>query len=140
VLAGLIADEDRTTASRVPGLGDLPMLGRLFSNQRDERNKTEIVLLITPRVLRSDATRQPAQTEFRGGTENTIGGGLAAAPFAPAMEQMQPPALPPALKSSADGCRGPADAVLPCPFRRSHHRRRRASKPSCSHDAATASA
>jgi len=94
VLAGLIADEDRTTASRVPGLGDLPMLGRLFSNQRDERNKTEIVLLITPRVLRSDATRQPAQTEFRGGTENTIGGGLAAAPFAPAMEQMQPPALP----------------------------------------------
>jgi len=70
------------------------MLGRLFSNQRDERNKTEIVLLITPRVLRSDATRQPAQTEFRGGTENTIGGGLAAAPFAPAMEQMQPPALP----------------------------------------------
>lgn len=95
VLAGLISDEDRSTASRVPGLGDLPLLGRLFSSQRDERSKTEIVLLITPRVLRSDATRQPALTEFRGGTENTIGGGLAAAPFAPAMEQMSPPpALP----------------------------------------------
>jgi len=81
VLAGLISDEDRSTASRVPGLGDLPLLGRLFSNQRDERSKTEIVLLITPRVLRSDATRQPALTEFRGGTENTIGGGLVPAPF-----------------------------------------------------------
>ena len=81
VLAGLIADEDRTAASRVPGLGDLPLLGRLFSNQRDEHNKTEIVLLITPHVLRSDATRQPALTEFRGGTENSIGGGLVAAPF-----------------------------------------------------------
>jgi general secretion pathway protein D len=95
VLAGLISDEDRSTASRVPGLGDLPLLGRLFSNQRDERSKTEIVLLITPRVLRSDATRQPALTEFRGGTENAIGGGLAA-PFAPAVAQTSelPPALP----------------------------------------------
>ncbi|MCL5061180.1 MAG: type II secretion system protein D [Candidatus Thermoplasmatota archaeon] len=95
VLAGLISDEDRSTASRIPGLGDLPLLGRLFSSQRDERSKTEIVLLITPRVLRSDATRQPALTEFRGGTENAIGGGLAA-PFAPAPEPIPPlqPVLP----------------------------------------------
>jgi general secretion pathway protein D len=91
VLAGLISDEDRSTASRVPGLGNLPLLGRLFSNQRDERSKTEIVLLITPRVLRSDATRQPALTEFRGGTENAIGGGLSA-PVAPVLAQQ--PALP----------------------------------------------
>jgi general secretion pathway protein D len=91
VLAGLISDEDRSTASRVPGLGNLPLLGRLFSNQRDERSKTEIVLLITPRVLRSDATRQPALTEFRSGTENAIGGGLSA-PVAPVLAQQ--PALP----------------------------------------------
>lgn len=93
VLAGLISDEDRSTASRVPGLGDLPLLGRLFSNQRDERNKTEIVLLITPRVLRNDATRLPALTEFRGGTENAIGGGLGG-PFAAAADAPPPP--PPA--------------------------------------------
>jgi general secretion pathway protein D len=91
VLAGLISDEDRSSASRVPGLGDLPLLGRLFSSQRDERSKTEIVLLITPRVLRSDATRQPALTEFRGGTENAIGGGLSAS-FAPVVAPQ--PALP----------------------------------------------
>jgi len=90
VLAGLISDEDRSTASRVPGLGDLPLLGRLFSNQRDERSKTEIVLLITPRVLRSDATRQPALTEFRGGTENAIGGGSVAAPFVAGTEPVLP--------------------------------------------------
>ncbi len=89
VLAGLISDEDRSTASRVPGLGDLPLLGRLFSSQRDERSKTEIVLLITPRVLRSDATRQPALTEFRGGTENSIGGGLST-PFTAAPERTPP--------------------------------------------------
>jgi general secretion pathway protein D len=105
VLAGLISDEDRSTASRIPGLGDLPLLGRLFSNQRDERSKTEIVLLITPRVLRSDATRQPALTEFRGGTQNTIGGGLTGS-FMPAMEQVQPPALPAGAQVEP-----PADAV-----------------------------
>ncbi|MHB1215775.1 MAG: secretin N-terminal domain-containing protein [Thiobacillus sp.] len=91
VLAGLISDEDRSSASRIPGLGDLPLLGRLFSSQRDERSKTEIVLLITPRVLRSDATRQPALTEFRGGTVNEIGGGLSAS-FSPEQLPLRPPA------------------------------------------------
>lgn len=99
VLAGLISDEDRKTASRVPGLGDLPLLGRLFSSQRDARSKTEIVLLITPRVLRSDATRQPALTEFRGGTENTIGGGFAV-PYAPGPESAQPQLQPPQVDPS----------------------------------------
>ncbi|MHB1248228.1 MAG: tetratricopeptide repeat protein [Polaromonas sp.] len=89
VLAGLISDEDRKSASRIPGLGDLPLLGRLFSDHHDERNKTEIVLLITPRVLRSDATRRPALTEFPGGTDNDIGGGLGVS-FAPRLDRIAP--------------------------------------------------
>ncbi len=70
VLAGLIADEERTGASKVPGLGDLPLLGRLFANQRDELNKTEIVLLVTPRIIRSLERPELAQSEFFGGTES----------------------------------------------------------------------
>jgi general secretion pathway protein D len=70
MLAGLIADEDRTGASKVPLLGDLPLLGRLFANQRDELNKTEIVLLITPRIIRNIERQELAQTEFFGGTES----------------------------------------------------------------------
>ncbi|WP_018076542.1 secretin N-terminal domain-containing protein [Thiobacillus denitrificans] len=114
VLAGLISDEDRSTASRVPGLGDLPLVGRLFSSQRDERSKTEIVLLITPRVLRNDATRQPALTEFRGGTENAIGGGLAA-PFVPATAAAPQTALPAAPQSDPPAGDGsvPDDASIP---------------------------
>lgn len=94
VLAGLISDEDRKSAAKIPGLGDLPLLGRLFSDHHDERNKTEIVLLITPRILRSDSTRQPALTEFRGGTENDIGGGGSspALSFRPGLERT--PGLP----------------------------------------------
>lgn len=69
VLAGLISDEERAGASKVPGLGDIPLLGRLFSSHRDENNKTEIVLLITPRILRNVERPELADIEFFAGTE-----------------------------------------------------------------------
>jgi general secretion pathway protein D len=72
VLAGLIQDEERSTASKLPGFGDLPVLGRLFSSNLDTRGKTEIVLLITPRIVRNLA-REGVKTEFFSGTEAAIG-------------------------------------------------------------------
>jgi general secretion pathway protein D len=69
ILAGLISDEDRSGASKVPGLGDLPLIGRLFSTHRDDRSKSEIVLLITPRILRNVDRPELAQGEFFAGTE-----------------------------------------------------------------------
>ncbi|MGB3427933.1 MAG: secretin N-terminal domain-containing protein, partial [Burkholderiaceae bacterium] len=72
VLMGLIRDDDRRAANKVPGLGDMPMLGRLFSNNLDERQKTEIMLSITPRVVRN-VQRGSAQTvEFWSGTEAAL--------------------------------------------------------------------
>jgi general secretion pathway protein D len=73
VLAGLISNEDRRTAVRVPGLGELPLIGRLFSNTTDNRTKTEIVLLITPRLLRQIARPDAASVEFAAGTEASSG-------------------------------------------------------------------
>jgi general secretion pathway protein D len=70
ILAGLISDEDRSSASKVPGLGDIPLLGRLFSNHRDDKSKSEIVLLITPRVIRNLERPELAQGEFFAGTES----------------------------------------------------------------------
>lgn len=67
VLAGLISDEARASASKIPGLGDLPVLGRLFSNHSDESQKTEIVLSITPRLVRN--LKRPAAEEFWSGTD-----------------------------------------------------------------------
>jgi general secretion pathway protein D len=75
VLAGLISEEDRGSSSGIPGLADLPILGHLFASKSNEHVKTEIVLLITPQILRNAQAQQPAITEFRGGTENSIGGG-----------------------------------------------------------------
>lgn len=69
LLAGLISNEDRSTANRIPGLGDLPIAGRLFSSQKDDVQRTELVLAITPRILRSAARPDLSQAEMWVGTE-----------------------------------------------------------------------
>ncbi len=108
VLAGLISDEDRRTASRVPGLGDLPVLGRLFSHTLDNAVKTEIVLLITPRLVRSLARPDVRSAEFAAGTEISTGAPTGIVPVViPAAPQPQPqpqsqPAAPARPPSGAD--------------------------------------
>lgn len=76
VLAGLINDEERNSADKIPGLGDLPILGRLFSSHQDSKNKTEIVLLITPHVVRNLSRPAATEAEFSFGTDTAVGGGL----------------------------------------------------------------
>ncbi len=73
VLAGLINDEDRRSANKVPGLGDLPGIGRLFQRTNDTASRTEIVLLITPRVVRNLARPDARFEEFAAGTDGAIG-------------------------------------------------------------------
>jgi type IV pilus assembly protein PilQ len=51
VLSGIIQDTDKTTISKVPILGDIPLLGRLFRKEAGERSRNELVVLVTPRVL-----------------------------------------------------------------------------------------
>jgi general secretion pathway protein D len=53
MLAGLISDSSTESSSGVPGLYRIPLLGGLFSSQGKKREKTELVLLITPRVIDS---------------------------------------------------------------------------------------
>ena len=73
VLAGLISDEERKTTSHVPGIGEIPILGRAFGSQRDSTSKTEIILLITPRVLRNIHRPDFAQPTLPSGTESAVG-------------------------------------------------------------------
>lgn len=89
VLAGLIQDDERRSANRLPGLGDVPVVGRLFGTQSDDDAKTEIVLSITPRLIRNIQRPDAYQSEFDGGTEGSLrsrsggdAGPAAAAPVA----------------------------------------------------------
>ncbi|TXT23793.1 MAG: proteinral secretion pathway protein D [Gallionellaceae bacterium] len=114
VLAGLINDEDRHNASKVPGLGDIPLLGRLFSDHSDNRTKTEIVLAITPHVINNLQRPGAEIMELWSGTETSIGdatrssgkGAVAAvaAPSRPAAPEgggePAPPPLPEAVPAT----------------------------------------
>ena len=53
VLAGLIRDDETRSIAGLPGLLNLPLLGRLFGTRTDEVSKKELVLFITPRVIRN---------------------------------------------------------------------------------------
>lgn len=104
VLAGLISDEDRRTADRVPGLGNLPVAGRLFSQTHDSLTKTEIILLITPRLVRTLDRPEQRALEFAAGTETSAGAPGSATPFvvAPRPEtkpEAKPIAPPPGIPS-----------------------------------------
>jgi general secretion pathway protein D len=73
VLAGLINDNESDSWNKVPGLSDLPVLGRLFSNDNSSHEKTEIVLLVTPHILRNLATPDGNPLTVSAGTEAAIG-------------------------------------------------------------------
>lgn len=73
VLAGLISSEDRKNAVRIPGLGDVPAVGRLFSSSGDYAKKTEIVLLITPRIVRNLPHPDLSLPAIPSGTDTNVG-------------------------------------------------------------------
>jgi general secretion pathway protein D len=72
ILGGLISKTDSSNANRLPILGEIPLLGRLFSNQSDSVDKTEIVMSITPRLIRNIRRKEPSAESFWSGTEATL--------------------------------------------------------------------
>ena len=69
ILAGLIQDSDTRNAAGIPGLSQIPIVGRLFGSHNSDREKNEIVLSITPRIIRTQARPASDATEFWYGTE-----------------------------------------------------------------------
>ena len=136
VLAGLIGDEDRRGVVGFPWLIDLPVLGRLFSSERSDRSKTEIVLLITPRVVRNLANLSTDRNQHAGGTEAQVGapplrvrgvGKMTMAPASPGSRRSSNPgeaepeleAVPePAAAPIAAPPLEPAPAAAPAPVRK----------------------
>lgn len=107
VLGGLINDEDRKNVSGVPYVSETPLLGRLFGVHTDSRKKTEVVLLITPHVLRNLSLPDASQSILPSGFDASPGAegvrlrsrGSVAAPMAGA--------------AGAAGAAGSAAAVQP---------------------------
>lgn len=72
VLAGLISNEDRSSGSKVPFVGSLPIVGRLFGVGHDSSDKNEIVLSITPHLVRNIQRPALNVSEFNAGTEGSF--------------------------------------------------------------------
>jgi general secretion pathway protein D len=113
VLAGLISDEDQSTANKVPGLGELPMLSRLFGSQKDDSTRSEIVLSITPHVLRAITRPELSVAEFNSGTEADIGGRGAAGSMLAAVPAAADTPAPPASPMTGGGSDMAGDAQPP---------------------------
>ena len=58
VIGGLISDREGDSESKVPLLGDIPIIGWLFKNWNDQKAKTNLVLVLTPYVVRDEADFQ----------------------------------------------------------------------------------
>jgi general secretion pathway protein D len=70
ILGGLIQDEERNTRIKVPGFGDIPVVGSLFTSYDDSANRTDVLLTITPRVVRGWDVPTRMAREFYSGSEN----------------------------------------------------------------------
>jgi general secretion pathway protein D len=70
IIGGLIADEERSTIAKVPFLGEIPIIGRIFANSDSSTVKTEILLAITPHIIRRLEVPDAATTSFMSGPKD----------------------------------------------------------------------
>lgn len=72
ILAGLVRNDHGATGNKIPGLGDIPGLDCLFGSNKDTVGKSELVLSITPRIVRNLPYQSPSDMEFPTGTETSM--------------------------------------------------------------------
>src|SRR5262245_32862929 len=115
LLAGLIRDDERRQVDGIPGLTDLPGVGRIFSNTTKNTQQTDIVLTLTPHIVRVLDLTEADLRPFRVSRDSTLSGGgnleLPVLPAVPPAPSATPsPAPPPTTQQP-----GAATPVLPPP-------------------------
>lgn len=54
VLGGLVNEFESSSVGKVPLLGDIPLIGKLFRTERNERSETEVIIMVTPHIIEGD--------------------------------------------------------------------------------------
>jgi general secretion pathway protein D len=103
LLAGLILDNERHGLTGLPGVASIPLIGRLFARNHDEATQTDIVMTLTPHIVRRvDVDEQDVSSFLVGGESSPPVFDTPPAPSYPQPAQPQPepprirPILPPA--------------------------------------------
>jgi general secretion pathway protein D len=127
ILAGLIREEERKSMSGIAGLSDIPLLKRLFGNTETDIKQTDIVLMMTPHIIRiPDITEEDLQPLWVGTESNVELRGASrksayASPFEGGQEKPKYPGIadvpeepqaPPATDAAATGEALPGTAVI----------------------------
>jgi general secretion pathway protein D len=108
MLAGLIRDDERKVLAGVPGLSDLPVVGRLFAHNRKETQETDIILTLTPHIVRVLDLTEADLRPFRVGRDPGAGGVT--------MVDLPPAIQPPAAEPQPEAPKPPPGAS-PFPIR-----------------------
>jgi len=95
LLGGLLESKDTITVAGLPGLGQIPILGRLFSGERRERIENEVLVMLTPRVIRLAELPTERGRGLQVGAEPRVPTPEAIPPPEAAPEQPAPPGPPP---------------------------------------------
>ncbi|GAA5175861.1 hypothetical protein GCM10025771_09190 [Niveibacterium umoris] len=112
VLAGLINDSQTSGGSRIPGLGDIPGLDRVFGSKTDDSQQSEVVLSITPHIVRPASRPQARDAEFEAGTEGSVKPlGFGDIPATPANNGPVVPPPPPSAPAAPAATPTPAPAA-----------------------------
>ena len=111
ILAGLIRDDERMVLEGIPGLSDLPIIGRLFARNRRETQETDIIVTLTPHIIRVLDLNESDLRAFR--VERDTGTGFDLTPPLPA--PVAPGALQPNLGQPTQPDIGPTPIVPPPP-------------------------
>jgi pilus assembly protein CpaC len=85
-IAGLLNNQMQSTMQKIPGIGDIPIIGYLFRSKVANKEQTELVVMITPEILPTDS---PGVTDRLPRTPDTF--------LAPISERQAKPPLPPAF-------------------------------------------
>ena len=72
IIGGLIEDIDRTSTQKVPFFGDVPVMGKLFASNSSENSTTDILMTITPVIIRSQDIPEPSVSGFWSGTNDQV--------------------------------------------------------------------
>jgi general secretion pathway protein D len=118
ILAGLIRDDERTELSGTPGLSDLPIIGRLFAVHHKEATQSDIVLTLTPHIVRGLDLSESDLRPFKLGRDSGGGGGEGALPTIqlPPRDRGDLLAPPPTAQPAAPVLPGPPTVPFPQPL------------------------
>ena len=108
LLGGLLQTDEFLSNSPIPFLSDIPGLGRLFVNPSREQTRTDVLISLTPRIVKVLERPEPDLETFHSGTAESFGPAAPAAPPVAPAPPSPPPSAPPARPGGPPGVPGGA--------------------------------